>query len=408
MKRPNLLVMGASGGVANAFLQRIVSHRNLFNDLILLDKRKNLLGNKYIDHKKLDYVFVHKKIVLPERERGYLNLLNKYRIDIVLDLTDMDSIPVIEATNKAKIPYINTAMNDEKREVYDVVSEVFSKKSKLGNAPHILCTGMNPGVVNLWVGHGIEKFSIPKKIIHFEYDSSRVAAKWEPMVTWCLNEFLMETIIDPSGVMLGRGRLKKLLPNGLENKRPLKPILSPLMKLDKYPYGFTILHEENITISKRYNVPSKFIYAVNVKTMEKIMKIYREKKKVTENDLSHGDNSEKILIGSDNIGVVLDYNDKKVYYFNSMPNEAVIGTNATYTQVIVGVFSALFTIMFERLKPGVYFPEDLYHTRFRNYVFDNLRTQEFVFRKKKGKLVLKSYNPQVRANITGSFKRVLF
>jgi len=408
MNNPNLLVMGASGGVANAFLQRFVSHRNLFGSLILLDKRKNFLDNKYIDHKKLEYVFVHKKIVLPEREREYLNLLKKYRIDIVLDLTDMDSIPVIEATNKAKIPYINTAMNDEEREVYDVVSEVFSKKSQLDNAPHILCTGMNPGVVNLWARHGIEKFSIPKKIIHFEYDSSRVAAKWEPMVTWCLNEFLMETVVDPSGVMLGRDRLKTLLPNGLENKHPLRPILFPIMKLDKYPYGFTVLHEENITIAKRYNVPSKFVYSVNVKTMEKIMNIYKEKKKVTEKDLSHGDNSEKILAGSDNIGVVLDYKDKKVYYFNSMPNESVIGTNATYSQVIVGVFSALFTLMFERLKPGLYFPEDLYHTRFRNYVFDNLRTQEFVFRKKKGKLVLKSYNPQVRANITGSFKRVFF
>jgi hypothetical protein len=407
MKKPNLLVMGASGGVANAILQKFFPHRNLFNKLILLDKRKNLLNNRYIDHKKLDYIFIHKKIILPEREKEYLNLLKKYRIDIVLDITDIDSIPAIEATNKAGIPYINTAMNDKKRDVYSITSEILSKKSGLDNASHIICAGMNPGIVNLWARHGIEKFSVPEEIVHFEYDSSSVAAKWEPMVTWCLNEFLTETVTDPSGIMLGRDKLKKLLPNGLKNRRPLRPILSPIMKLDKYPYGFTVLHEENITISRKYNVPSKFIYAINMKTMEKIMRIYKEKKKITEEDLSHGDNSEKILTGSDSIGVMLDYKDKKVYYFNSMPNEAVMGTNATYTQVIMGVFSALFTLMFDNIGKGVHFPEDLYESYFRNYVFDNLRTQEFVFKKRKGKLVLSSYNPQIRTNITGKFKRII-
>jgi len=408
MKKPNLLVMGASGGVANAFLQKLLYHRKLFNSLILLDRRKNFLDNKYIDHKKLDYVFIHKKIILPKEEKSYIKLLKKHKIDIVLDLTDMDSVPVIEATNKAKISYVNTAMNDEKRDVYDVVSEILSKKDKLSGAPHILCTGMNPGVVNIWVKHGIEKFAVPNEIIHFEYDSSKVAEKWEAAVTWCLNEFLMETVVDPTGIMLGRDKLRVLQPNALENKRPMRSILAPIMKLNKYPSGFTVLHEENITLSKRYDVPSKFIYAVNIKTMEKMMRIYREKKKITEEDISHGDNSEKILSGSDNIGVLLDYKDKKVYYFNTMPNEAVMGTNATYTQVIVGVLSAIFTLLFDKVERGINFPEDLYDTYYRNYILDNLRTQEFVFRKKKGKLVLKSYNPQIRTNITGNFKRVIF
>jgi len=408
MKKQNLLILGASGGVANALLQKFLYHRRLFNGLILLDKRKIFLDNKYIDHKKLDYIFINKKIILPEEEKSYLKLLKKHKVDIVLDLTDMDSIPVIESTNKAKISYINTAMNDEKSEVYDLVSEILSKKEKLSNAPHILCTGMNPGVVNIWVKQGIEKFGVPKEIIHFEYDSSKIAEKWEPAVTWCLKEFLMETVIDPSGIMLGRDKIKKLLPNGLKNKQPMRPILAPIMNLDKYPYGFTVLHEENITLSNKYDIPSKFIYAINIKTMEKMMKIYRENKTITEKDLSHGDNSEKILLGSDNIGVLLNYGNRKVYYFNTMPNEAVMGTNATYTQVITGVLSAVFTLIFDDVKKGINFPEDLYGTCFRNYVFDNLRAQEFIFKKRKGKLVLMSYNPQIRTNMTGNFKRIMF
>ncbi len=408
MKKPNLLILGASGGVANALLQRLVNHRNLLNKLILLDKRKDILENKYLDHKRLGYTFVHKKINLPEEEKTYLSLLRKHEIDIVLDLTDIDSIPALEATNKAGTSYINTAMNDKKRTVYSIVAEMLARKSDLADAPHILCTGMNPGVVNMWVRHGVERFSVPEEIIHFEYDSSKVAPKWEPAVTWCINEFLIETVADPAGIMLGKNKIKRLMPNALVNKLPLKPILSPVMKLDKYPCGFTVLHEENITLANKYNIPSKFIYAVNTKTMEKMLKIYREKKRVVEEDIAHGDNSEKILSGADNIGVVLDYKDKKVYYFNSMHNESVMGTNATYTQVISGVFAAVLTLIFDKVEKGVNFPEDLYETYYRNYIFDNLRTQEFVFRKKKGRLVLKAYNPQIRTNITGNFKRIIF
>jgi homospermidine synthase len=407
MKKPNLLILGASGGVANALLQRLRAHRNLFDRLVLLDKRKNILENKYIDHKKLNYLFIHKKINLPEEEKSYLSLLKKHDIDIVLDLTDADSIPIIEATNKAGVSYVNTAMNDKKRTVYSLVTEILARKSELANAPNILCTGMNPGVVNTWVRQGIEKFSIPNEIIHFEYDTSKVAQKWEPAVTWCINEFIVETVADPAGVMLGKNKIKRLIPNALSNKFPLKPILSPIMKLDKYPNGFTVLHEENITLAYRYNIPSKFIYAVNTKTMEKMAKLYKEKRRIVENDIVHGDNSEKILSGSDSIGVMLDYDDKKVYYFNSMPNEAIIGTNATYAQVIAGVFAAIFTLIFDKVKKGINFPEDLHDTYYRNYIFDNLRIQEFVFKKKKGKLVLKSHNPQVHANVTGTFKRII-
>ncbi|MCU0642294.1 MAG: saccharopine dehydrogenase NADP-binding domain-containing protein [archaeon] len=407
MKKPNLLILGASGGVANALLQRLGNHRNLFNNLILLDKRRNLLENKYIDHERLNYIFIHGKINLPYEEKAYLSILKKHKVDIVLDLTDVDSIPIIEATNKAKVSYINTAMNGKKRTVYSIVSEMLARKSELANAPNILCTGMNPGIANIWVRQGVEKFSVPEEIIHFEYDTSKVAPKWEPAVTWCINEFLIETVADPAGIMLGRGKIKRLMPNALINKLPLKPVLSPIMKLDKYPLGFTVLHEENITLANRYNIPSKFIYAVNMKTMEKMTKLYKEKKRVVEEDIIHGDNSEKVLSGADNIGVVLDYKDKKVYYFNSMPNEAIMGTNATYTQVIVGVFAALLTLIFDKVEKGINFPEDLYDTYYRNYIFDNLRTQEFVFRKKKGRLVLKSYNPQIRTNVTGGFKRII-
>lgn len=400
--KPNLLVLGASGGVANAFLHYLVNHREVFDKLILLDKNKKLLSDPYIDHKGLKYKFIHKKIVLPEKEKEYFDILRKYKINIALDLTDMDSIPIIEATNKAGINYINTAMNAEKKTVSELIFEVISKKNKLKNAVHILCTGMNPGIVNMWVKYGIEKFGKPKEIVHFEYDTSMFATKFKPMVTWSIHEFLVESVTDPSGIMLGRNKLKPLFPNAIKHRVNMKPILKPILRLDKYPYGSTVLHEENLTIAQKYNIPSKFIYAVNMKTMDNLLRVYKKKGSVSKKEFILGDNTTKILEGSDNIGVILDYSDKKVYYFNSIPNTAILGTNATYTQVAVGVFAALFALMFDKLKNGTYFVEDLFNSHFKYYMFDNMKVQEFIF---KGNRLVK-YNPEIKEKRRNHFEHL--
>lgn len=406
LKSPNLLIIGASGGVANAFLHHLVSYRHLFGKLVLLDKNKKVLDDIYIDHKLLNYSFIHKEIKLPEKEKEYLEILKNHKIDIVLDITDMNTLEIIDATNKAKVSYLNTAMNDEEKTVVDLLFDIYPRKAKINNAPNILCTGMNPGCVNMWVRYGVEKFGIPKNIIHFEYDTSRVAKKWQPMMTWSIHEFLVEMVRDPSGIALGAGKVKKLLPNALENHKNLKKILEPIMKLDSFPEGLTVLHEENLSISFKYDIPSKFYYAVNQQTMKELIKIYERDKNIHRKDLKLGNNTGDVLDGSDNIGVMMEYADKTVYYFNSVSNHDMIGTNATYTQVIVGIFSALFTLMFDELKPGTYFVEDLYDTHFRNFMFDNMRVEEFVFKKNKDHLKLSSYNPMIKVKQGKNFKHL--
>jgi len=112
------------------------------------------------------------------------------------------------------------------------------------------------------------------------------------------------------------------------------------------------------------------------------------------------------LDGADNIGVLLIYSDKKVYYFNSASNMAAIGTNGTYTQVIIGIFSALFTLMFDKLKPATYFVEDLYDTHYKHFMFDNMRVEEFVFKKNKDHLKLLNYNPMIKLKRDKKFKHL--
>ena len=387
---PNLMILGASGGLANAVLHSLVHHRSLFNKLILLDKNKKVLQNPYLDHHNLKYIFIHKELK-SGRMKEYLALLKKHKINLVLDVTDALTIPLIKTTHGAGIDYINTSINDDNKTSPELLSGIFSTRSKWKKARTILCSGMNPGNVNMWVRHGIEKFGVPEEIIHFEYDTS-MSRKWKAMITWSIHEFIQEDIHDPGGIVLGKDKIKWLYPNALSHQVEMKSILSPILKLEKYPKGCLVLHEENITIGHRYNIPSKFVYAIHPQTLQALLRTYKKEKKVSRKELQLADNLKTILDGSDNIGVLLKYKNKKVYYFNSIANTSVIGTNATYTQVAVGVFAALFTLMFDQLKNGTYFVEELYNTHYKNYMFDNLRVQEFVFNGNK----LKKYTPEVK------------
>jgi homospermidine synthase len=395
-KKANLLVLGASGGVANCFLHYLVHHRDFFDHVVLLDKRKNILTDPYIDHDRLAYTFLQKKLDLRENADEYLQILKDHAIDIVLDITDYESVPLLEATNIVGVSYINTAMNDDKRTVSELVFDIYARKHTLDKAPHILCTGMNPGVVNMLVRCGIEKYGRPLEIVHFEYDTSKVAKQWHPMMTWSVHEFLVEAVRDPSGIVLGRDKVKILYPNALENRKNMRSILQPIMKLDKYPFGFEVLHEENLTIAQKYDIPSKFIYAVNMKTMNNLIRLYEKNKNVTKKQLMLGDNTTEILDGADSIGVMLEYPERRVYYFNTVPNVAIIGTNATYSQVVIGIFAALFTLLFDPPERGAHFVEDLYDSEFRYHLFDNMRIQEFMFGKTKSGLRLKYYNPEIK------------
>ncbi|HON69383.1 MAG TPA: saccharopine dehydrogenase NADP-binding domain-containing protein, partial [Phycisphaerae bacterium] len=166
-RRPNLLVLGASGHVAGAFLRRLSGRRDLFNDLVLLDRDEHVLENRYLDHSRLRYTFVRQDLRIGENAADYVRLLRQYQIDIVLDLTDMDTLPVFQATDAAGVSYINTALNDARAGVHQMVAAIHPTRHRPRRAPHIISSGMNPGAVNIWVMHGVRNFGVPREIIHF-------------------------------------------------------------------------------------------------------------------------------------------------------------------------------------------------------------------------------------------------
>ncbi|MCX7826804.1 MAG: hypothetical protein N2689_14785, partial [Verrucomicrobiae bacterium] len=85
-----------------------------------------------------------------------------------------------------------------------------------------------------------------------------------------------------------------------------------------------------------------------------------------------------------------------VYYLHSLPNNAVPGANATCSQVAVGVYAALFTLLSERLAPRAYFVTDLYDTVYPHVLFCNMRVEHFVFARRKRSLVLRHHIASLR------------
>jgi hypothetical protein len=398
-RRPNLLIAGGSGHVAQAFLQRLELRRTDFGRLVFLDPNEGVLSDRHLDHDKLDYEFVCWRLRFPEDTAYYHRLLRRHQIDIVLDVTDLDTMPILTATDAVGVSYVNTGLNDVKRGVADLVAALHPTREQERAAPHILSSGMNPGVVNIWVWDAFQRYGAPGEIVHFEYDTSVPVAGWRPIITWSRQEFLCETVWEPTG-LVREGRLQMFPANSLQRREDLRPIMEPVARLSSYPRGLLVLHEENVELGQKLGASSRYIYAIHPKTMEHLDRLWRERGRVGINDLELGDNTSVPLTGSDTIGVCLDYPDKRVYYLHSLANNAVIGTNATCAQVAVGVDAALSALLTERLSPRIYFSSDLYGTVYRDAVFSGLHVEHFVFEKAVGTLALQRHLPATRRRFT--------
>lgn len=393
--KPNLMVIGAKGMVANAFLLKLPEHRHKFGKLVLLDKKMHLRSNKNIDHKRLDYISLHKKIELPKKEKEFLSLLKRHKIDILIDLSTIDTIPILEALKKYNVAYMNTSMNIEEGASYILVFDLLKNRSKFADGVRILCSGMNPGVVNVWVRSAIEAYGVPEKVTFFEYDSSCPVSGWKPIITWSAEQFINESTIERSAVMLGGDRVKLSKSNAVMCREDMAKYFRPIMKMQKYPVGFTVPHEECASIAMLFNVPAKFVYSVHPKTMERLVNVYKKNGEIGKDDLILGDNTKIPLTGEDNIAVRLDYNDKAVYYMNSMRNSDQRGTNATCAQVAVGVMAGMLTLLNGDLEPRVYFTSELYGKGYWKYVAELMTVQRYVFKKTKGRLKLASHSPRI-------------
>jgi hypothetical protein len=375
----NILIIGASGGVARAFLKRIGRDRQSMGRLLLADRHEGVLRDAFIPHKALNYEFIKTSVDARNDLETYRTLLREYSIHLVIDLSVNETRPMLEATDALGISYVNTGIANRPGESFaEVVLDVLRKKDYGWHAPHMLCAGMNPGIVNAWVRQGIERFGVPRGIVHFEYDTGQPLKEWLPLITWSRETFLDEIVNDPAGFMEGKDRLKFLYPNPLKHRVLMNEILSAVVPLEQYPRGFLLLHEENITIAQRYDIPSRFVFAIDSRTMDYLETMYDRDGSVPLEAIWLGDNREIALKGSATVGVRLEYKDRQVYFLNRTQHGQIPGSSGSCWQVAAGLQVALQTLLQESLSDGIYFMEDLYGASWEKRVEENLPKEELI------------------------------
>lgn len=379
MHKPNILIIGASGGVAGAFLKRIVGDRAYLGKLLLVDRYDRLLHDPFFTPSALTYEFMRANIDVREGGTEYHEIIEKHGIQVVIDLSANETQPMLEATDAIGVSYINTGIANKKGDSFvEVVLDVIKRKNDLWNAPHILCAGMNPGIVNMWVRTGIERFGLPIGILHYEYDTAHPVQGWLPVISWSRETFLDEIVNDPAGYMEGRNKPRFFYPNPLKNRVDMREVLCAFMDLEEYPHGYLLLHEENISIAQQYDIPSKFHFAILPRTMTYLESVYDRMGDIPVEALTLGDNKRVILEGSATVGVLLEYSDRKVYIFNTTEHGRIQGSSGSCWQVSAGLHAALFTLLEERLSNRIYFVEDLLGTSCERLVKENLPKRELL------------------------------
>jgi hypothetical protein len=398
MAKPNLIVLGCSGGVGRGTLTYLKRHAARFGSITLVDK-EDFHDDRFVSIGELGAKFI-KMEVDEQTEQEYAKLLKETEAGIVLDVSEAPtSVAAGVVFDQGVASYVCTGYCDEAEGSLSEVAGPWLEKaaSQKHRKPHVLFSGMNPGIVNVLAAMGVKKFGKPRDITEFEYDTSQTLREPLPNgVTWSLEQFVDEAVKEPAQVALGRNRARTFYPNGIEHPEDMEPILGPLLDLSEYPHGWTIMHEECLTLSHKYDVPCRFIYAVNRRTRDFVEKRYRAGKTLEDSDLDLMNNIKRPLVGSDLVGVRLDYADRVVFYFNRKHNINLKGSSATIYQVAVGVHAALFTLLLDRLEPGVKFTEDLVDAFYPTFVTDNLMIEEQVFtREKDGRLRLESSDPHM-------------
>jgi hypothetical protein len=375
----NVLVIGACGGVGRALLRMLVTERGRLGRLVLVDQQDPWVDEGVLSFRELHCEFVKATVDVDKHRDDYFGLLKTHRIDMVIDLSVDETRAMLAATDRAGASYINTGVANRPGENFsEVVLDLVNRKTDSWSAPHVLCSGMNPGVVNMWVRKAIETSGVPKSIVHFEYDTGEPVNGGAPVVAWSKETLLDEIVNDPAGYVEGRNKISLLGSNPLKNRISMEEVLRSIMRLSVYPRGFLLLHEENITLGQEYDVPSRFLFSLKTETMDYLEGVYDKTGKIPPDTLALGDNRKVLLKGEATVGVCLEYESTREYFFNTTAQGAVPGISGSCRQVAAGLHASLRTVIDDPLEKRVYFVEDLLGTTCERLMMANLPVQHVI------------------------------
>ncbi|MGL4772772.1 MAG: S-adenosylmethionine decarboxylase related protein, partial [Clostridium sp.] len=382
-----LSILGSSGGVASSMLSIL--------NLSCMDENDPL--NKFISGATLHLIDINQKDICYYEER-YKNLKGNLYIhqfdlndiqkltdhllntstSIVVDMSFADTVDTLRICDSLGIIYINSAFesvavdeNDDLQgfplqERYKIFE---SHREEFKNTTSIICSGMNPGVVQ-WMAIELMKQNnneVPNGCYIVEEDTSffedeALCDKNTIYTTWSPECFLDEAIYS--------------YPNYVKKHQSLflyKEVYEIEFKVtlgEKVFYGSLMPHEEALTLGKMYDMETGFIYKVNDHTTNIIVNNLDDLDSLWDMPMEVLSPEKAQLKGEDLVGVLLVYDEKEVFMYNTLTNKETFkkyGTNATYLQVASGLYGALCSIVLDSLPKGIFYIDELLTSTNSNY-----------------------------------------
>ncbi|EFM10390.1 conserved hypothetical protein [Paenibacillus curdlanolyticus YK9] len=394
-----ITVLGSSGGVARALL-------TLFEHS-LLDEHSPLhacLANSRIhgidrEQKPRSYYRSFAPELSARLKLHQLDLTDaeslkehcvRTNTQLVIDLSWADTRSMIACCDELGISYVNTALEDEEVDeepelettsLLERIDRFDAAESTYKRVKAIVCSGMNPGVVQ-WMAVELMKENPDKKpraiyVVEKDdtfYEDPSLVKPNTVYVTWSPECFLEEAVSNFPVYSIGETTYM-IYGNVYDREYEVR-------MGDITFSGCIMAHEETIALAEDYEVESAFIYRVNDYTTEQIYDNLDDTDELWKYDqkLLHPDDGK--LVGGDLIGVLIVYDDHERYMYNHVTNEeayAEFKTNATYLQVASGVYAAASVLVLDSVESGVHWVHDLAEaadSRYGDYVMYYLR--EFV------------------------------
>jgi saccharopine dehydrogenase-like NADP-dependent oxidoreductase len=379
-----LTILGSAGGVAKSFLsilnQSAVDQKDYLYGILanceihLVDYKQK--GKEYYVQlfPNLQGKFVFHQFDLRSIDRFTEHLIST-GTGLVIDVSWGDTVDLLRCCNKQGVKYVNTAMentyiDDNEEQFYGFPlaerMDYFEKyKGEFTNTSAIICSGMNPGVVQwmaleLLKGHKEQPLGcyIVEEDSTFFKDGGK-ARKNVIYTTWSPECFLDEAIAS--------------YPMLVKNNTPLflyEDVYDIEFKVtlgDKEFFGCLMPHEEVYTLGKISDMECGFLYKVNDHTTELIRSNLADVDRLWDYEMEVLDPGNHELAGKDLVGVLLVYEDKEVFMYNMLETDQIypkFQTNATYFQVACGLYGAACVLLLDGVEKGLYYVDELLlHTK---------------------------------------------
>ncbi|MEH7095647.1 S-adenosylmethionine decarboxylase related protein [Neobacillus vireti] len=372
-----MTILGSAGSLARSFLtllnkasldQHDPIHQKLYNSTIHLIDYKQRPLNYYqsicpnlIHQLTIHQIDLKDTIILR-------NYLRESHTSIVIDVSLADTVEMLDCCNQLGVHYVNSALeniyihdhaNDYKGFPLIERLRFFEKyKVEYANLKAIICSGMNPGVVQWMAIELMNNYPSeqPLACLIVEQDSSFLklgtSAKKNTFYTTRPPDCFLTSAIQS-------------LPMFMQNRTPLF-LYEQVHDLefratlgDKQFHGCLMPNEAVYFLCKQFDLEGGFLYKGTDHAKSLFRGNVNYKGTLDKNIVAPLPSS---LDGENLVGVLLVYPDKERYMYHVLANEVVMEhykTNAAYFQAASGLYAALAVILNDSIGNGVYSVDEL-------------------------------------------------